>query len=150
MLAPKDEHESDTLEKILSVLKIAMLPSYEKTLVPGVDAIYDAYFGYPYEFDIEFFDATHMIQPQRCVLEHMSVNYAAGGHGSFFKTADAAYADIRTTTGRPTTLQLACSFKELRLMTRDQFTGSINSAGTMKIEFIPGGVDGNGKRRYKF
>jgi len=105
--SPKNKQEADLLKKIVKTMKRRMLPGTARSSESSTGPL----FSFPDIVDISFGpekDAPYFIQ--RSVLESMTVNYAPNGTPAFFKD------------GSPTDVEIGLNFKEIRVVTRNDYT----------------------------
>ncbi len=139
-LMPSSEEESRNIETIISIFKFAMLPAYQ---APLTGLLQDGAFAYPYEFDILYFDQQYLFRPLRCVLESCDVNYAGSGELAFFRNTQAGGQQLRdgdalVASGRPVHLKMSLKFREIQLLTRDQFAQQLFGDGNDNDRFGSG------------
>lgn len=101
---PRSAKESEILKGLIKQFQIAMYPS-----LPATNRFL---FKYPDEFRIEFADSikSGLFQFKRSVLTDMSVNYNGDGVPRFFDG-----------TGDPVVVDIALTFKEVEILTREDF-----------------------------
>ena len=104
---PRNQQESNELQRLISTFKYAMYPS-----LPDKNRYL---FQYPDEFEIEFAPSinTHLFKFKRCVLKDMSVNYNGDGVPRFFDE-----------TGAPVVVDISLTFLETEIMTKEDFAFS--------------------------
>lgn len=102
----RNNQESETLQKLIAVLKYHMHPGY----TAGTLA-----FEYPDEFEISFADtiASNLYKIGTSVLKSLTVNYNGEGIPLFFEG-----------TGQPVSIEITMAFQETKIITRgDMDTG---------------------------
>ena len=112
---PRNHTESETVKAIIKLFKLHMHPEVNNSTSSN-----GMYLTYPNDFDIEFtyrpdpkLSSAETVENQyvnrinTCVLEGLSVEYAAGGQWQTF------------VTGAPTHIRLNLAFKELEPLTRE-------------------------------
>jgi hypothetical protein len=111
---PRSAKESEVLKDLIKQFQIAMYPS-----LPAENRFL---FEYPDEFRIEFAESikSGLFQFKRCVLTDMSVNYNGDGVPRFFDG-----------TGDPVVVDIALTFKEVEILTKEDFTT------TNPLEYAP-------------
>jgi hypothetical protein len=108
-LAPNSAEELAKVKEIIRQLKLCMLP--------GMTAGADVLFTFPNVCDISFAAGTmESYKIKRCVLKNLNVNYAPNGP-AFFKSGD------------PVIVEIAMSFMEMSVFTRDD----VNSPSTKAL-----------------
>jgi hypothetical protein len=97
----RNSQESETLQKLIAVLKYHMHPGY----AAGTLA-----FRYPDEFEISFAEsiAANLYKIGTCVLKSLTVNYNGEGIPLFFED-----------TGQPVSIEITMAFQETKIITRD-------------------------------
>ena len=97
----RNSQESETLQKLIAVLKYHMHPGY----AAGTLA-----FNYPDEFEISFAEsiAANLYKIGTCVLKSLTVNYNGEGIPLFFED-----------TGQPVSIEITMAFQETKIITRD-------------------------------
>jgi len=137
---PKNEKESQEIDKIIQLFKYAMLPrpTSQTGGILGGDANLQGFFEFPYEFQI-----THSIQATTftllpSVLESMETDFGGG--------TDSLKLFKKTGGGKqyPTKITVSMTFKEMVLLNRDRI---VNFREQM-WDFV-GPPDSNAKR-YRF
>ena len=104
--SPKNSKESQILKTLIFNIKKRILPG-----TAGGDSKTGPLFTFPDVVDITFGpseDIPYMFE--RCVVTSFAVNYSPNGTPSFFKD------------GSPTDIEMNISFKEIRVITRDNLT----------------------------
>lgn len=103
----RNQKESNELQRLISTFKYAMYPSLPET---------NRYmFTYPDEFKLEFSEKINasLFKFKRSVLTDMSVNYNGDGVPRFFDE-----------TGAPVVVDVTLQFKEVEIMTKEDFAYS--------------------------
>ena len=137
LLAPQSPEESARLDQIVRMFKYAMLPAYTAPALIGGNNN-DGAFAYPFEFNILYFNSTHLFQPLRCALTRVDVDYAPQGL-AFFREDDGNTDSGSSGPGiasRPAAVSLSLQFTELQLLTRDQFAFDFASASGVNATTI--------------
>jgi len=109
----RNGQESETLQKLIAVLKWHMHPGHEAGSL---------LFKYPDEFEITFADAiaANLYRIGTCVLKSLSVNYNGEGMPLFFED-----------TGQPVSIEITMAFQETKIITRgDMDTGYYNASSS--------------------
>jgi hypothetical protein len=121
--------EADQIQNIITVFKYGMLPGMR----PGPGGTADMFFSFPYEWMIQFSPKhqEHLFAIQRSVLTDMAVDYAGAHQLAFFND------------GRPVSVDISLTFKELRIITRDH----LNTEERLKS---PALATQGGGRKYNF
>ena len=99
----RNQQESQTIKKVIR--------TFQKHMHPELDAG-SLLFKFPDEFSIEFADSIkgNLYQIGTCVLESFNVNYNGEGTPLFFEN-----------TGAPVVVDITMSFKETKIITRENF-----------------------------
>lgn len=97
----RNSQESETLQKLIAVLKYHMHPGY----TAGTMA-----FEYPDEFEISFADSisSNLYKIGTSVLKSLTVNYNGEGIPLFFED-----------TGQPVSIEISMAFQETKIVTRE-------------------------------
>jgi hypothetical protein len=85
-LAPKNQNESDTLAKLISAFRNAM--------IPGGGAV-QQFYDYPQQIDIIFSDETYLFDIKTSVLTAFEVNYH--GKGAYYHDVNGKKAPVEVT-----------------------------------------------------
>jgi hypothetical protein len=114
---PRNNKESQQLQKLISALKFAMYPS-----LPDSNRYL---FKYPDEFEIQFAETinANLFKFKRCVLKDMSVNYNGDGVPRFFDE-----------TGAPVVVDIQMTFMETEIFTKEDF---VNDDNVIEVEETP-------------
>lgn len=120
--SPNSEQETNILKEIIREFKTRMHPQKDGLLLSFPDIV-DITFGTP--GDPYFF--------KTCVLDSMSVNYAAAGQPSFFANSK-----------QPTDIEVSLTFKEVEPVTREDFDEKFKTPGLFarpkQPPTAPGGI----------
>ena len=104
--SPKNKQEADLLKKIIKTIKRRMLPGTARSSESSTGPL----FSFPDVVDISFGPkGTEPYVIKRSVLESMTVNYAPNGTPAFFRD------------GSPTDIEIGLNFKEIRVVTRNDY-----------------------------
>ena len=121
--SPKNKQEADLLKKIVKTIKRRMLPG----TAGSNEASTGPLFSFPDVVDISF--GPDSIEPyliQRSVLTSMTVNYAPNGTPSFFRDSS------------PTDIEIGLNFKEIRVVTRNDYTDKPTSGKEVQTPVVEG------------
>lgn len=105
-LIPRDPDESTELHNIIQGFRKAMLPGISNALNNNL------LFEYPDMIEISLTPNEYLYNFKRCVIETMSVNYAAASAPSFFERTNA-----------PTVVELSIRLKEIEYWTKADYGG---------------------------
>ena len=109
--SPKNKQEADLIKKIIKTIKRRMLPG---TGLSGESST-GPLFSFPDIVDISF--GPKDVEPykiKRSVLTSMTINYAPNGTPAFFRD------------GSPTDIEIGLNFKEIRVVTRNDYKDDTN------------------------
>ena len=129
---PKNESESRRIDAIIQIFKFYMLPAVSSgVLAGGISTAGNAFFSFPYEFQITYSvaDTTFTLLPS--VLEKLTVDYAGYDVPKFFNpnTKNQQF---------PSKINLQMQFKEMALLTRDRIaldsTQSVTTANGSPVK----------------
>jgi len=112
----RNQNESKMIRDIINRFKYNMLPGFNKNQFDTGRVLFD----YPNIFHIAFMQDDFLFAFKPCVLTNMSVNYHQQG--------DAFYFDIDGKKA-PVSIQLQLQFKEMEIITKDDFNPTDGGAG---------------------
>jgi hypothetical protein len=110
-LAPKSSDEARSLNRIIDHVKTYMHPK----IIPGGYAL-----EYPYLATVDFIGLPYSIMPNvnDSFITRLDINGAGTGTPAFYKD------------GQPISVEIAMSFQEINIQTRDNFDGTTATAGS--------------------
>lgn len=119
-LMAKNAAESIQIQSIIDTLRYHMHPDVE----PGASSIGTKFFLYPEHFNIQLFSPSDkfLFKFHDCILADMEVDYAGSGVPSFF-----------TSTGAPVDIRMNLTFKELAVLTKDDFRKDVEGGSGIVI-----------------
>jgi hypothetical protein len=111
---PKNERETETVDKIIKLFKFHMMP--EKP----IDAAIGRYLTMPSEFEIHYMykgvENTYLPFVSNSVLTNVSLNYGPGGQYQTFKPKSTANGDAPP----PTEIEMKLDFMETEALTKEK------------------------------
>jgi len=102
-LSPRNQQESETITKIITLMKKYMLPSFGQ----GSSR---AFFNYPEIFEIDFRNKQHLFEIQPSVLKSFTVQYHPLGYAAYTRTE---------TSIAPVEIEINMTFQEIEILTRE-------------------------------
>lgn len=121
-LMARNREESETIRKIIKILKYGMHPSAQSLEIPSVNIPLSGglatptlsgkiFWNYPNVFDVYLATPSlrYMFNISRSVLEDVEVNYTGSDAATFFKG-----------TGAPVHIELTLRFKETEVLTKER------------------------------
>jgi len=133
MFNPRSKSEAEQVQRIIRTFVYHQAPE-----------IKDGTGGYflvpPSVFDIEFYyrgkKNPNIPKITTCVLEDVTVDYAAGGRWATFETNDQTTASLGG-TGMPVTIRLSLAFRETRYITKQYLSEEEQIEKSVTVPLVP-------------
>lgn len=127
MMYPRSKKESEEMMKLIERLRFHQAPEIHRQ--------FNGFFMVPpSEFDIKFYcngaENPNIDRISTCVLESITVDYAPNGFTAY--EVPGEFTPTVGGTGAPVAVQLSLQFKELQVLTKDDYSGS-NAIGTIPL-----------------